>query len=116
VIEQTPYGREIYIDREVSVKALPLAHRLHITLTGRETDFFKELFKDAARRCDIDWPQIEVMLESFDGSHVDPSLVDEANFRVKKHIIKYNRDKDWRVALAERPERYGATLQADPDG
>ena len=79
VMEKTSYGYDFYLGDQRALNAFPLALRLHTALTGNQSEYVKEAFKVAARRCDIDWPTIMEMLDTFDAGDVDRALVEEAH-------------------------------------
>jgi len=107
VIERTPYGKDIHIGDRRTLEALPLAHRLHTALTGSVSEFFKERFQVVARRqcCDLDWPTIFEMLETFDDGPVDQNLVEEAHRYSRKYARRHGRDNQWCAAVRANPAR-----------
>ncbi len=107
VMERTSYGYDLYLGDRRALQAFPLAHRLHTKLTGRQSEFFKEEYKVVARRqcCDLDWPTIMEMLETFDDGPVDQDLVEEAHRYSRKYARRHGRDNQWFAALRANPAR-----------
>ena len=105
VMEKTSYGYNFYLGDQRALKAFPLALRLHTALTGNQSEYVKEAFKVAARRCDIDWPTIMEMLDTFDAGDVDRALVEEAHRYSRKHARRHRIENQWFAAVQANPAR-----------
>jgi hypothetical protein len=105
VVQQSIYGRDHYLGDHRALEALPLAHRLHIALTGSESPLFKERFKNAARRCDLDRPTIMEILETFNDGPVDHDLVEEAHLYSRKHAQRHRIEGQWIEVVRANPPR-----------
>jgi len=105
VIERKSYG--IYLGDHRGLEAIPLAHRLHKALTGKESEFFKEKYKVFARRqcCDLDWPEIMETLETFDDGPVDQDLVEEAHRYGRKYARRCRIENQWYKTVLNDPVR-----------
>ena len=107
VIEKTSYGTDFYLGDHRALEALPLAHRLHTALTGKKSEFFKEEYKVVARRqcCDLDWPTIIEILETFDDGPVNQDLVEEAHRYGRIHARRHGIENQWVAILRANPAR-----------
>ena len=107
VMEKTSYGTDFYLGDHRALEALPLAHRLHTKLTGMQSEYFKEWFKVVARRqcCDLDWPTIMEMLDTFDDGPVDQDLVEEAHRYGRIHARRHGIENQWVAILRANPAR-----------
>ena len=107
VMERASYGYDFYLGDHRALEALPLAHRLHTKLTGMQSEYFKEWFKVVARRqcCDLDWPTIMEMLETFDDGPVDQDLVEEAHRYGRIHARRHRIENQWYKTVLADPVR-----------
>ena len=106
VMEKTSYGTDFYLGDHRAMEALPLAHRLHTKLTGRQSAYFKEEFKVVSRRrCDLVRPTIMEVLETFDDGPVDQALVEEAHRNSRKFARRHRIENQWYKTVLADPVR-----------
>jgi hypothetical protein len=108
VLVKLPSGRRDFYGGDITaVDALPLAHFLHIELTGEVSEFFKAEFQQIARkRCHIDPQGIAELLKTFDEPRdVDPALVVKAHVHSRLSTRRYGLGWRWDKVIGGDPRR-----------